>query len=333
MSYFLGIDTSNYTTSVAVFCEETKTVIQNRKLLPVKEGELGIRQSDAVFHHTAAISGIFDGLFSKNEVKDFSSENLSAVSASVFPRRAEGSYMPCFLVGKNSCDIISTVNKKPKNYFSHQEGHVAACFFEKVLSKNGTENFVLSEERLKLLNGNIIAFHFSGGTSDCLLCKNSDKEKLKIEPICQSLDLKAGQAVDRVGALLGISFPAGKELEALALKSEMTYNPKPFFKDGCPSLSGVQNKCEKMLLDGEKREDIAKFALDFIAVCAEKMLLFAREKHGNLPVILSGGVMSNGIIKNRLKKCSNVISCETALSSDNACGVALLGYLKQKEII
>ena len=53
MSLFLGIDTSNYTTSTALYDSKTGEMVQQKKLLPVKEGQLGLRQSDAVFHHTA----------------------------------------------------------------------------------------------------------------------------------------------------------------------------------------------------------------------------------------------------------------------------------------
>ena len=333
MNYFLGIDTSNYTTSAAVFLEETGEVFQSRRLLPVKKGELGLRQSDAVFHHTSSMPEIFDELFLKQELEDFNINSLKAVSASIFPRRLEGSYMPCFLVGKNACDVLSAVTKTNKNYFSHQEGHIAACFFEKRHKENGTEGFFLSDKRLKLLEGDFVAFHFSGGTSDCLLIENNIDQKLKVTPICQSLDLKAGQAVDRVGAILGLSFPAGRQLEKLALKSEKAYSPKPFFKDGCPSFSGVQNKCEKMLSDGESPCDIARFALDYISACAEGMLRFARKAYGSLPAVLCGGVMSNSLVKESLFKNKNIISCETELSSDNSTGIALLGYLKQKGII
>ena len=52
----LGIDTSNYATSLAVFDTDAGEVVCDcKKFLPVKEGQLGLRQSDALFHHTAAL--------------------------------------------------------------------------------------------------------------------------------------------------------------------------------------------------------------------------------------------------------------------------------------
>ncbi len=61
MSLFLGIDTSNYTTSIAL-CDECGRVLQKKRLLPVKNGERGLRQSDAVFHHTKAYPELLEKL-------------------------------------------------------------------------------------------------------------------------------------------------------------------------------------------------------------------------------------------------------------------------------
>ena len=49
---FLGIDTSNYTTSAALADGDGNIIVNLKRLLPVKEGERGLRQSDALFAHT-----------------------------------------------------------------------------------------------------------------------------------------------------------------------------------------------------------------------------------------------------------------------------------------
>ena len=327
MSFFLGIDTSNYTTSVSAFDSETNKVYLSRKLLPVKEGSLGLRQSDAVFHHTSRVFEIFSSLYDQVKIPR---DEIALISSSISPRRREGSYMPCFLVGKAVGDVLSLALDAPKEYFSHQEGHIASALFK--ASEDG--GFYFCKDRLRLLESDLIAFHFSGGTSDCLLVRNKKGEAMEISEICSSLDLKAGQAVDRVGAMLGLGFPAGKELEALARLSDKSYCPRPYSKNGSVSFSGLENKCQKMLSDGESKPNIARFALDYIASSAQIMLDFARKSYGDLPVILSGGVMSNQLIKNKLfLDNKNIIACETALSSDNSCGVALLGYLKLKGFV
>ena len=100
MSFVLGIDTSNYTTSCALLDTADMSVRSCKKLLPVKQGERGLRQSDAVFHHTKQLPELMKQLFDKRY-------DLSAVGYSYAPRCAEGSYMPCFLVGENVAQAVS----------------------------------------------------------------------------------------------------------------------------------------------------------------------------------------------------------------------------------
>ena len=204
MKGFLGFDTSNYTTSVAIYSEEG--VIQNKRLLPVKEGERGIRQSDAVFHHTKAYAELSESL-----LKSFSGE-IKAVGASVTPTTQSGSYMPCFLVGENAARTVAGALKVPFYSFSHQQGHIAAALY--------------SAKRTDLFDKKFLAFHVSGGTTDLVLCEPDAEMIVKITPVSSSSDLKAGQAVDRIGVKMGIPFPAGIGVEKLAEKSEKVYKNK-----------------------------------------------------------------------------------------------------------
>ena len=177
MSEFLGIDTSNYTTSAAIYDDEKNKAVQEKMLLPVKSGECGLRQSDAVFHHTKQISSVLESLL-KN------SETFKAIGVSDRPRNIDGSYMPCFLVGKNAAEIISYTAKTDVFYTSHQIGHIAAALF--------------SCGKLPLMNERFLAFHVSGGTTDCLLCTPDENEIINAQLFSSSLDLKAGQAIDRI---------------------------------------------------------------------------------------------------------------------------------------
>ena len=99
MAVYLGIDTSNYTTSTALFDSDAwaqggLAVKMEKKLLPTAPGALGLRQSDAVFAHVQQLGGLAGQLFGKEP------PTLDGVGVSIFPRRVEGSYMPCFLVGQ-----------------------------------------------------------------------------------------------------------------------------------------------------------------------------------------------------------------------------------------
>ncbi|HHU84772.1 MAG TPA: peptidase M22 [Clostridiales bacterium] len=306
MSKFLGIDTSNYTTSVCIYDTENNSVISKRKLLPVKQGELGVRQSDAVFHHTVQLADLFDEF-------DFA-DDLDAVSVSNRPCDKEGSYFPCFLVGENTGRIIAKTHNIPLYQNSHQQGHIMAALY--------------SSNHLNLINQNFIAFHVSGGTTEAVLCSPDDEKIIKTENIANSLDLNAGQVIDRIGVKMGLPFPAGKYIDELAQKSLRKFKIKPFMRNGCPSLSGLQNKCEDMLKNGESKEDIALYCLKFIQTALENMMLDILKKQGDLPVVFSGGVMSNSIIRKYFTDKYNAVFAEPQFSTDNAVGTAILGAYK-----
>lgn len=311
MSLHLGIDTSNYTTSVAVYDDIENKVISRKKLLPVKQGEKGIRQSDAVFHHTVQLPKLMHDLFS-----EFKGE-ISSIGVSVKPCNTEDSYMPCFLAGVSVASSLADAMKIPLYKFSHQDGHIAAALF--------------SADKLSLIETPFFAFHISGGTSQALLVEPY-KSYFKTTLISDSLDLKAGQAVDRVGLMLGLTFPCGPQFEKSALKSTMPLNKiKVFRRDGCFSLSGVENQCRKMLQNGEKYEDIALYCINYIRCALDGTVTEIRNRYGDLPMVFSGGVMSNSIIRGDFEKRYGAYFAEPEFSADNACGTAVLASICNKE--
>ena len=304
MSEFLGVDTSNYTTSAAVY--GGGKIRQGKKLLPVREGELGLRQSDAVFHHVQQLPEVLESVLA-------SCGKISAAGVSARPRDTEGSYMPCFTVGVGTARAISQALKVPLHVFSHQAGHIAAALY--------------SAGRLDLLGQRFLAFHVSGGTTEAVIAEPDAKQVLRVQIAASSLDLKGGQAVDRVGAMLGLRFPAGRELERLALESEARYSPKPSMKGCCCSLSGVENKCRDMLGRGERKEDVARFCLDYLGASLDAMCAALLKEYGNLPVLFAGGVMSNTILRDRLEQKYGAYFADPEYSSDNAAGIAVLTAL------
>ncbi len=306
MSNFLGIDTSNYTTSCAVF-DSDNGFINKKMLLPVKSGERGLRQSDAVFHHTVQLPQLFESI-------DFKKlDSIDAIGVSVSPTTQEGSYMPCFLAGMSVATALSETLGIPLYRFSHQQGHIAA-----VLASTGNKH---------LLEEKFIAFHLSGGTTDALLVKPDGDNIIDISLIAHSLDLKAGQAVDRVGLMLGLDFPCGAELDRLARLSDKEFNIRPSLIDMNCSLSGIENKCANLLRYNESRENIAKYCISSIAVNIEAMLTRILKKYGKLPVVFCGGVSSNSILQDLFKTRYNAVFSSPDYSTDNACGTAYLAFL------
>lgn len=309
MPLFLGLDTSNYTTSAALFDSESKTVLSCKKLLSVKSGEAGLRQSDAVFQHTKQLSEMVTRLFDEYD----GGEKICAVGASFRPRNIDGSYMPCFLCGEGLADSIGAVNKLPVYKTSHQIGHILAALF--------------SADRLSMINSPFIAFHVSGGTTDCLYCEPDENELIKVTETASSLDLKAGQLIDRTGLMLGLDFPCGPALERLAEGADKNIKAKAVMRNGSCCLSGFENKAQTMLAGGEAPENTARFILNAVYSSVSEMTAYAYEKYGKLPVIFAGGVMSNGYIKDLLSgRFDNVFFSAPEFSCDNAAGIALYAY-------
>lgn len=301
----LGIDTSNYTTSAALYDSVTDSFTSVRELLPVPEGELGLRQSDAVFHHTVRLPILLDKLFSERGLRP------DIVAVSVKPSEETGSYMPCFLAGRSAAAAVASAFGLPFYEFSHQAGHVAAALY--------------SANRRDLLNGSFYAFHVSGGTTDALSVSASAKSVLSIRRLGGSLDLKAGQAIDRVGKLLGLPFPAGPALDALANESEKEFRCDPFMNGLSCSFSGVQNQCERMHRNGAPPADIAKYCMTYVVSALVKMTDALTAADPELPVVFSGGVTSNTMLRAEMLRRYHAVFAQNGLASDNAVGVAFLG--------
>ncbi len=313
MSLFLGVDTSNYTTSLAVADTDNMTAVQSKKLLPVADGSLGLRQSDAVFHHTVQLPTLFEQLACNCELSA-----VKAAGVSVSPRSEDGSYMPCFLAGVSAATAFSCSRGINLHRFSHQQGHIAAALF--------------SAGRLDLLGEEFIAFHVSGGTTEAVIVSPDADNIFQTRAVASSLDLKAGQAVDRVGVAMGLRFPAGKALDELACNCNEKFKVKPIMR-GCDcSLSGVENKCKKMIDDGFAPESVARYCIEFICASLDAMAKALTEKYGKLPLVFSGGVMSNSIISKRLGEKHGAVFAKPEFSCDNAVGTAVLAAIMEKDI-
>ena len=314
---FVGIDTSNYTTSIAV-CDIDGMIIANLKApLPVKSGECGLRQSDAVFAHIKNLPELMQKLSSVLENLD-----PVAVGVSSTPRMAEGSYMPCFLSGVAAAHSFAAANHIPVYTTAHQNGHVMAALYS-------------SGRADDLLKDKFLAFHVSGGTTEALLVTPDASEcGFSVQLVGETEDINAGQAIDRVGVMLGIDFPPGKELEALAGSYDGVIEKKKITVKDCRcNLSGVENIAKKLYSDGESKEKVAAFTFDFIQRTICEMAAQALQKYGDMPILFAGGVMSNKIMRNAICKQFEAYFADPEFSADNAAGVALLSrFAYYKEI-
>ncbi len=304
----LGIDTSNYTTSVALMYDDGELIANIKKPLPVGEGERGLRQSEAVFAHVKNIPSAMD------EVKAFlDGRNPVAVGVSAKPRNLEGSYMPCFLSGVAVAEAISASLGVPIYRFSHQCGHVMAALYS-----SGSE---------ELMKERFAAFHVSGGTTELLLVKSGELG-FDTELVGGTKDLNAGQVIDRIGVFLGMPFPAGPHLECAALAYSGKIPSKKVSVDGTyANLSGLENMARKIYEESGDTGKTAAFIFEYLGNSIASMCDNLVSAYGNMPFVFAGGVMCNSIIKNKLKDRFDARFAEPLLSADNAVGITELTRL------
>ena len=304
---YVGIDTSNYTTSVALCDTEGRVIANLKRPLPVKSGERGLRQSDAVFEHVRGLPELFEKLRS-DYLADYTPVG---VGVSVTPRDAEGSYMPCFLSGKAAAVAFAAGCGAPLHEFSHQSGHIMAALYSA-----GRTDLLESEQ--------FIAFHVSGGTTEALLVRPRENG-FDVELVGGTDDINAGQAIDRTGVAMGLDFPCGARLEALASEYSGKIHKHPVcVRDGVCSLSGVENIALKLYRDNADRSAVAAFVFDFIGSTLERMCDDVTLKYGKMPIVFAGGVMSNKLMREKLSRHHDAYFSEAEFSADNAAGIALL---------
>jgi len=302
MPFYLGFDTSNYKTSAAVYDSDSGNYIFHGKLLDIEKGKLGLRQSEAVFEHIKQLPALMENLIPET-IK------LSAIGASTRPRALDGSYMPCFKVGETTAIAVSSSMHLPFFAFSHQQGHLAAA--------------ALSADP-RILKNPFLAWHLSGGTTELLYVEPDEKLIIKETIIGGTTDISAGQLIDRAGVMMGLKFPAGNEIDALSLKADITKGYKVRVNNCKFSLSGIENKIHDMQSTGTSNENIAYFALDTVFKAILTATKQAREQYGNLPLLCSGGVFANTMLREKLSKEPNVHFASRELSGDNAVGIAYL---------
>jgi N6-L-threonylcarbamoyladenine synthase len=243
-----------------------------------------------------------------------------AVGVSTRPRALEGSYMPCFLSGISAAHAFAAQSSLPIYETAHQNGHIMAALY----SSGEIEN---------LMSGDFLAFHVSGGTTEVLkVTPNSTKTDFNIELVGESKDINAGQAIDRIGVMMGLAFPAGRELERLAQSYDGELEKRKIsVRNGCCNLSGVENIAKQMYDNGAGKNAVAAFTFDFIERTLTEMAEQIFDKHQRMPILFAGGVMSNKIMRQRLSERFDAYFAEPEFSSDNAAGVALLCRLKHAE--
>ncbi len=311
----LGIDTSNYRTSLCLAQEDGRIVAEAKRLLKVKEGKRGLQQSEAVFQHVMNLPEL-------SEQMKWTEYEIEAICVSEKPRPVDSSYMPVFKVGEGLGKSLATYLRVPLHLTTHQEGHIAAGEY--------TAEKRPSQDRF-------LAVHLSGGTSELLLCERH-AAGYSIEKVGGTIDLHAGQLVDRIGVALGLSFPAGPQLEELAKGAAGEFRISSSVEGLSFSFSGPEASLLRTIQAGQiSPAEIARATEQCIANTLEKALRHAVEQGLPKDILIVGGVAANQYMRERLIKRlehpavkAKLYFCDPVYSGDNAYGVAMLGWMKQK---
>ena len=300
MALCVGFDTSNYTTSAAWW--DGREGRNESRILDVPQGALGLRQSDALFLHVRRLPDVVARLLTDRD----DLHQATVVAASSRPRAAEDSYMPCFLAGVCEAKTLASALGAEYMEFSHQQGHLAAAAW--------------SAGREDLLDQPFLAWHLSGGTTELLLVQPKNGVPYA-EKIGGTTDISAGQLLDRTGVLLGLPFPAGKYVDELYYRADSTSSFRVKVNELYFSLSGVENKVKSLREMGETEANIARFAVDTVVGAVYRVTNAAKKMYPGLPVLCSGGVASNSVLRSVLQ---DAVFALPEYSRDNAMGIAVL---------
>lgn len=307
----IGIDTSCYTTSIAAITLNREIIFNEKKMLKVKNGERGLRQSEAVFQHIKNF-----GEISQQIKKYFNNKNykIELICASNKPRNLEESYMPVFEVGNNFAKTIASLCDCKMINTTHQENHIAASLYG--CKKENLNKF--------------LSVHMSGGTMEILLTEKI-KKGYETKIVGGTKDISFGQLIDRVGVKMGYDFPAGIYIDknAISCKEDIKVGLKTSVKESFINVSGVENQAYK-LMEEKNNNYVSKAVMNSIIKSLEKAIVFSCEKFEIYDVVFVGGVasskyISNVLTKKLLKKGIDSFFTESVYSSDNACGCAIIG--------
>ncbi len=301
--YWLGIDTSAYTTSVAAAGRDGLE-LNLRRLLDTPKGQRGLRQSDAFYQHWQRLPGLLRTALDKYAGR------IEGICVSEKPRPAEGSYMPVFNAGVQAAELLAASLRVPVYRTTHQENHISAAAYGSGLD----------------LKKPLLFAHLSGGTLEIVYCSGG-----VFEIAGATKDISYGQLLDRFGVDMGFPFPSGKYIDDLALSyaPEGRRSPLPavFTDKTSLCLSGTEDAL-KRAVNGPKAHDAGELSYWLLTRIAEslcKVLDAAAEERGCGQILIGGGVACSGFLR---RYCADhgkpYVFGKKELCGDNAAGAALM---------
>ncbi|MEQ7220706.1 tRNA (adenosine(37)-N6)-threonylcarbamoyltransferase complex transferase subunit TsaD [Vagococcus fluvialis] len=314
----LAIESSCDETSVAVI-EDGNIILSNIIASQINSHKRfgGVVPEVASRHHVEQIIGCMEEALNEAEV---TVEDLGAVGVTFGP-----GLVGALLIGIQAAKSFAWANELPLIPVNHMAGHIYAASF-------------VSEMKFPAL-----ALLVSGGHTELVLMK----EHGEFEIIGETRDDACGEAYDKVGRVLGLNYPSGKEIDELAHKGNDVYHfPRAMMKEDNYdfSFSGLKSSFINLVHNAEQRneklkiEDLAaSFQASVIEVLVSKTIRAAKE-YDIKQLILAGGVAANKGLRNTLTQAVSTELTDVELvvppfklCGDNAAMIGAAAFIEAKK--
>lgn len=240
---------------------------------------------------------------------------------------------PALWTGINFAKELSEKYNIPLIPANHMEGHIASVLLNKTEEIRNSKS-----EARKKFHFPIIALLISGGHTELVYMENWKDKKM----IGQTKDDAVGEAFDKVARMLGLPYPGGPEISALAEKARQGRAlkfPRPMINSGDLdfSFSGLKTAVlyyirDQKEIDENHKAQIAREFEDAVTEVLLKKSIDAINKYNPKTFIIGGGVIANNKIRESFEEMGrdlgiSVMIPEKLLSTDNAVMIAMSGYL------
>ena len=312
--YILAIESSCDETSIAIVKNGVE-VITNIVSSQINVHELfgGVVPEIASRMHIENITIVLDQAL---KTSGMSMNDIDAIAVTYGP-----GLIGSLLVGLQAAKTLSFIYNKPLVPVHHIAGHIYANNIGKKM------NFPL------------ISLVVSGGHTELVLMK----ENYSFEYIGGTLDDAVGECYDKVARVIGLAYPGGPKLDALAHTGIDSYNlPLPLDDDSYNfSFSGLKSSVINLKHNEEQRGNkindanlAASFQNRVIEILTKKTMK-ALKKYNVDNLIIAGGVSANKGLRDEFKKlCDenniNLSIPDLKYCTDNAAMIGAAGYYAYK---
>ncbi|OJG45146.1 O-sialoglycoprotein endopeptidase [Enterococcus hermanniensis] len=311
----LAIESSCDETSVAVI-ENGEKILSNIVASQIKSHKRfgGVVPEVASRHHVEQITFCIEEALTEANV---CVEDLTAVAVTYGP-----GLVGALLIGLSAAKAFAWANNLPLLPINHMAGHIYAA------------------RLVQPLEFPLMALLVSGGHTELVYMA----ENGSFEIIGETRDDAAGEAYDKVGRVLGLNYPSGKEIDALAHEGQDTYNfPRAMIKEDNFdfSFSGLKSAFINLTHNAEQRDEqldrndlAASFQASVVEVLVTKTIK-ACKAYPVKQLIVAGGVAANkGLreamataIENELPEMTLIVP-PLRLCGDNAAMIGAAAHIE-----